>query len=209
MDYTDLKTNVQDICEQTFTDSQLDLFTQQVEQRIYNTVQFPDIRKTDTLATVAATATVTLPSDFLYMFSLAVVDGDDDYTYLVNKDQNFIREAYPAVATTGLPAYYAINEAYEITLGPTPDDAYDLVVSYGYYPESIVTAGTTWLGDNFDSALLNGVLLEAARFMKEEPDIIQNYEKMYLQSIALLKQLGDGKLRRDAYRSGQYREAVQ
>jgi hypothetical protein len=147
---------------------------------------------------------------------LAVIDPvSQDYTYLLNKDVNFIREAYPSAATTGLPKYYAIfgpqsAAATELSfiLGPTPNAFYSAELHYYFYPESLVTAGSTWLGDNFDSALLNGSLVEAIRFMKGEPDMVKLYQDMYLQSIALLKNLGDGKLRQDAYRSGQNRTQV-
>jgi hypothetical protein len=149
------------------------------------------------------------------VFSLAVIDGTGRYEYLLNKDVNFIRQAYPTPTSLGLPKYYAIfgpnsNDDTELTLllGPTPNAAYNVELHYFYYPESIVTAGQTWLGDNFDSALLNGSLIQALRFIKGEGDMIAMYDKLYLQSIALLKQLGDGKLRQDAYRSGQYRQSV-
>ena len=137
-----------------------------------------------------------------------MLDGDGVFTYLLNKDVNFIREAYPNPATTGVPVHYALFSDTSIILGPTPNSGYTMELHYGYYPESIVTASTTWLGDEFDSALLNGALIEAIRFMKGEPDIIANYEKLYLQSIGLLKNLGDGKLREDMYRSGQFKQAV-
>ena len=127
---------------------------------------------------------------------------------MINKDANFIREAYPTPTTTGVPAHYSLFSDSAIILGPTPDSGYTTELHYGYYPESIVTASTTWLGDEFDSALLNGALIEAARFMKTEADIIANYDKLYLHAIGLLKMLGDGKLREDTYRSGQYRQAV-
>jgi len=148
------------------------------------------------------------PSDFLYVYSVAVEDGSGNYIFLLNKDVNFIREAYPNASSTGLPKHYANFDDDFFIVGPTPDSTYTVELHYGYYPESIVTAGTTWLGDEFDSALLNGALVEAIRFMKGEPDIIQNYEKLYVQSIGLLKMLGDGKLREDTYRSGQYRMPV-
>ena len=149
------------------------------------------------------------PSDFLYSYSLAVIDELGDYLYLINKDVNFMREAYPKSSTAaGEPKYYAYFDNNSFIVGPTPDKAYGVELHYGYYPESIVTAGTTWLGDEFDSALLNGALVEAIRFMKGEADLVQQYQQLYVQALALLKQLGDGKLREDAYRSGQYRQAV-
>jgi hypothetical protein len=208
MNYTELKDNIQDICETTFTDAQLAMFTEQAEQKIYNAVQIPALRKNSTGNTTNGTQYLSTPSDFLYAYSLAVVDGDGDYQYLLNKDVNFIREAYPRSSSAGLPKHYAYFDDNTFLLGPTPDDSYTMELHYGYYPESIVTAGTTWLGDEFDSALLNGALIEAARFMKAEPDIISNYEKLYVQAIGLLKNLGDGKLREDAYRSGQFRVNV-
>ena len=208
MNYTDLKTNIEDICENSFTDDQLAMFTQQAEQKIYNTVQIPALRRNVTGTLTSGNKYLTSPSDFLYSYSIAVVDGGGAYHFLINKDVNFIREAYPTPSSTGLPKHYAYFDDNTFILGPTPDSSYAVELHYGYYPESIVTAGTTWLGDEFDSALLNGALMEAIRFMKGEPDIISNYEKMYLQSITLLKNLGDGKLREDTYRSGQFRSTV-
>ena len=208
MNYTELKTNIEDICENSFTADQLAMFTEQAEQKIYNTVQIPALRKNVTGTLTASNKYLSSPSDFLYSYSLAVVDGSGVYHYLLNKDVNFMREAYPNPTSEGLPKHYAFFDDNSFILGPTPDSAYTMELHYGYYPQSIVTAGTTWLGDEFDSALLNGALIEAIRFMKGEPDIIQNYEKMYLQSVTLLKGLGDGKLREDAYRSGQFRVPV-
>lgn len=208
MNYTELKTNIEDICETSFTDAQLAMFTEQAEQKIYNTVQIPALRRNVTSTFTSGNQYLATPSDFLYVYSVAVVDGDGDYHFLLNKDVNFIREAYPSSSGTGLPKHYANFDDDFFIVGPTPDSTYTVELHYGYYPESIVTAGTTWLGDEFDSALLNGALIEAARFMKAEPDIIQNYEKLYVQAIGLLKMLGDGKLREDTYRSGQYRMPV-
>jgi len=210
MNYTELKVNIQDICENEFTDDQLAMFTQQAEQKIYNTVQIPALRKNVTGTTTTGIAYLQIPSDFLYCYSLAIIDGSGDYHFLLNKDVNFIREAYPSngVAARALPAHYANFDDSSFVLGPTPDAAYAAELHYGYYPESIVTAGTTWLGDEFDSALLNGTLVEAIRFMKGEQDVVVMYEKLYLQAIGLLKNLGDGKLRQDAYRSGQVRLPV-
>ena len=208
MNYVELKVNVQDICEMTFTDEQLAMFTQQAEQKIYNTVQVPALRRNVTGTLTSGNKYLQTPEDFLYVYSIAVVDSSGAYHYLLNKDVNFLREAYPNPTDTGLPKHYAYFDDDTFIMGPTPDDGYTSELHYGYYPESIVTAGTTWLGDEFDSALLNGALLEAIRFMKGEPDMIATYEKMYLQAITLLKSLGDGKLREDAYRSGQFRVPV-
>ena len=208
MNYAELKTNIQDITENTFSDAQLAMFTEQAEQKIYNTVQIPALRRNQTGTLTAGNGYLTVPSDYLYTFSLAVIDGDGDYTYLLNKDVNFVREAYPTTASSGVPKHYANFNDEAFLLGPTPNAAYTVELHYGYYPESLVTAGTTWLGEEFDSALLNGALVEAIRFMKGEQDIVNMYNQMYVLSIGLLKNLGDGKLRADAYRSGQVRNPV-
>jgi hypothetical protein len=191
------------------------MFTQQSEQKIYNTVQLPNLRKNVTGVTASANKYLACPDDFLSPYSLAVISASGSYTFLLNKDVNFIREAYPNPTDTGTPAHYAIfgpqsSLPTELTfiLGPTPDAIYSVELHYYYYPESIVTAGTTWLGDNFDSALLNGALIEAIRFMKGEQDLIAVYKGMYDNALILLKQLGDGKDRQDAYRSGQTRVQV-
>jgi hypothetical protein len=207
MNYTSLKTNIQDICETTFTDDELALFTQQAEQKIYNSVQIPALRKNQTASLTSGNKYLTLPTDFLWSYSLAVVNSSD-YVYLLNKDVNFIREAYPNPATTGVPKHYAYFTDTSLIVGPTPNAAFDVEFHYGYYPESIVTASTSWLGDDFDSALLNGALVEAIRFMKGEPDMVTLYQQMYLESLTLLSALGDNKLRKDAYRSGQYKMEV-
>jgi len=219
MNYTELVANIADICENEFTADEYALFTEQAEQKIYNTVQLANLRKNVTGTLTVNNKYVSCPGDFLSTYSLAVIENygtaTETYTFLLNKDVNYIREAFPTPADTGLPTCYAIfgpqstavNELSFI-LGPTPDSAYKLELHYYYYPESIVTAGTTWLGDNFDSALLNGALIEAIRFMKGEPDLIQVYQGMYAQAMDLLKNLGDGKQRMDAYRDGQVRISV-
>jgi hypothetical protein len=208
MNYAELKTNIQDICEMTFTDEQLAMFTQQAEQKIYNTVQIPALRRNVTGTLTTGNTYLQTPEDFLYSYSLAVIDASGAYNFLLNKDVNFMREAYPNPTDTGLPKHYAYFDDDTFIVGPAPDSSYSSELHYGYYPESIVTANTTWLGDEFDSALLNGALIEAIRFMKGEPDLVAMYEKLYLQAITLLKGLGDGKLREDAYRSGQFRIPV-
>lgn len=209
MNYTELKANIQDICETSFTDVELALFTEQAEQGIYNTVQIPALRKNVTGTVTLNNVYLDVPSDFLWSYSLAVIDGDGNYSYLINKDVNFIREAYPKVTSTGIPKHYAYFNEDAFIVGPTPDSSYSVELHYGYYPESIVTAGTTWLGEEFDSALLNGALVEAIRFMKGEPDLVALYQNLYAQAMALLRNLGAGKLRADAYRSGQFRVAVE
>ena len=208
MNYTELKTNIQDICENTFTDAQLAMFTEQAEQKIYNTVQIPELRRNQTGNVTSGNKYLIYPTDMLYVFSIAVTDDDGNFQYLLDKDTNFIREAYPNPSSTGLPQHYAFFDDTAFILGPTPDSNYVVELHYGYYPESIVTAGTTWLGDEFDSALLNGALVEAIRFLKGEPDMVALYDNMYAQSIALLNNLGSGKMRQDAYRSGQVRRKV-
>jgi len=208
MNYTQLKADIQDICETSFTDDQLALFTEQSEQKIYNTVQIPALRKNVTGSLTTDNKYLDTPSDFLWSYSLAVVDGSGNYSYLINKDVNFIREAYPNATSTGIPVHYAYFNDDAFIVGPTPNSGYSVELHYGYYPESIVTAGTTWLGNEFDSALLNGALVEAIRFMKGEPDLVALYERLFLQAIGLLKNLGDGKLREDAFRSGQLRVPV-
>jgi hypothetical protein len=215
MNYSELVAAVQSYCENTFPTTDMNTMIRQAEQRIYNTVQIANLRKNVTGALTQNNKYLAAPSDFLSVYSIAVVDGSGAYSYLLNKDVNFIREAYPTPTSTGLPKHYAIfgpdsSDVKELTfiLGPTPNSSYTVELHYYYYPESIVTATNTWLGDNFDSALLNGVMVEAIRYMKGEPDLVALYDKMYMQSIALLKNLGDGKQRADAYRSGQVRVQV-
>jgi hypothetical protein len=215
MDYAELKQNIADICENTFTEDEYALFTQQAEQRIYNTVQLANLRKNVTGTLTSGNQYLQAPDDFLSTYSVAVIDAEGNYTFLLNKDVNFIRQAYPKATVTGLPKHYAIfgprsNDVNELSfiVGPTPNASYAVELHYYYYPESIVTAGNTWLGENFDSALLNGALVEAIRYMKGEADMVKLYQDMYLQSIALLKNLGDGKQRMDAYRDGQVRIQV-
>ena len=202
MNYTELKTNIQDICEQTFTDDQLAMFTQQAEQLIFSMVDLPAMRKNQTGNMSINNKYLTMPSDILYVYSLAVIDGTGNYHYLLNKDVSFMREAYPLPTATGLPVHYGIFGQTTFILGPTPDAAYQSEIHYAEYPASIVTAGTTWLGEEFDSALLNGALVQALRFQKGEPDTVALYEKMYVQAVALLRNLGSGRLETDTYRSG-------
>ncbi len=207
MNYTELKANVEDICEQTFTADQHAMFAQQAEQKIYNTVQLPALRKNQTGTLTSGNKYLTMPTNMLYVYSLAIISGSD-YIYLLDKDSNFIREAYPNPATTGIPKHYAIFDSDTFIVGPTPNASFSAELHFAYYPESIVTAGTTWLGTNFDSALLNGALVEAIRFQKGEADMVKLYTEQYIQALALLKNLGDGKLREDTYRSGQARREV-
>lgn len=188
---------------------QIDIFIEQAEQRVYNTVQLLDLRKNVTGNATSGNPYLTVPSDWLANFSLAVLDPDTGgYEYLLNKDVNYIREAFPYPATTGKPTHYAMFDQNSYILGPTPDDDYEMELHYFYYPTSIVTAGTSWLGDNFSSVLLYGSLLEAYTFMKGEQDIIAQYQKRYDEALALLKELGEGKNRQDMYRTPQARYPV-
>ena len=202
MNYTELKTNIQDICEHTFTNDQLAMFTQQAEQLIFTTVDLPAMRKNQTGNMSLNNKYLTMPSNILYVYSLAVIDGAGNYHYLLNKDVSFMREAYPIPTATGLPVHYGIFGKTTFILGPTPDAAYQSEIHFAEYPESIVTAGTTYLGTEFDSALLNGALVQAIRFQKGEGDMGQMDQKMYIDAMALLKNLGAGRLETDTYRSG-------
>jgi len=187
---------------------QINTFIQEAEQRIFNAVQLLDLRKNVTGNCTSGNKYLSVPSDWLANFSLAVIDSSGSYTYLLNKDVNFIRESYPNPSDTGLPYCYAFFDQNSYILGPTPDSSYQTELHYFYYPPSIVTAGTSWLGDNFDSVLLYGALLEAYTFMKGEQDVIAMYQKRYDEALALLKELGEGKNRQDMYRTPQVRYPV-
>jgi hypothetical protein len=215
MTYAELCTAIQDYVENTFSTTQLNLFIEQAEQRIYNSIQLPDLRKNVTGVISANNKYLQCPNDFLSAYSIAVIDADDNYTYLLNKDVNFIREAYPSPTSYGTPKYYAIfgprsDDVNELTfiLGPTPDVQYEAELHYFYYPPSIVDAGDTWLGENFDSALLYGSILEAYTFLKGDADIMTNYRQRYEEAMNLLNTLATGKDRGDAYRNGQARIPV-
>ena len=227
MNYAQLIAAIQGYSENTFpatagsfsSTDQLNTFIKQAEQRIYNSIQFPPIRKNVTGTTTTNNKYLSSPGDFLSVFSMAVIDPTTGaYDFLLNKDVNFIREAFPTPTSTGKPEYYAlfgptttnntppvITNEISFILGPTPNAAYDIELHYYFYPESIVTASTTWLGDNFDSVLLYASLLEAAAFMKSDLDTIKNYTERYNEALLLAKRLGDGLERSDAYRSGQFR----
>ena len=228
MTYTELVTAIQTYTENTFpsttladgtvvsSTTQINRFIEQAEQRIYNIVQFPSLRKNVTGSITSANKYLSAPTDFLATYSLAVIDASGNYEYLLNKDVNFIRQAYPNPTTdVGIPKYYAlfgptvntstITNELSFIVGPTPDTSYNVELHYYYYPESITTAGSTWLGDNFDTVLLYGSLIEAYTYMKGEADIVALYETRYKEALGLAKRLGDGLERSDAYRSGQYR----
>jgi hypothetical protein len=190
---------------------QIDTFIKQAEQRIYNSVQFPQFRKNQTGSMTTNNKYLATPSDFLAVYELAVTNPTtSEYEYLLNKDVSYIRAAYPNPATTGIPKYYALFDENTLVLGPTPAANYTVELHYFYYPESITAAasGQTWLGDNFDSTLLYGSLVEGYTFMKGEADVIAAYAKRYEEAMILAKRLGDGMERRDAYRSGQVRMSV-
>ena len=301
MNYSDLVTEVQDYCENTFPTVDMNAMIRKAEQNIYNTVQLASLRKNMTGSLTANNKYLSAPDDFLSVYSLAVIKTNGEYLYLLNKDVNFIREAYPGPTDTGLPKHYAIfgpNSAYtnelSFIIGPTPDVSYGVELHFYYLPESIVQAainqvtitnagtgysngayfnvplnggsgstatadivisggvitsvtisnrgcqysagntltvsntnvggtgsgfvltinsifnssGTTWLGDNFETAIFNGTMVEAIRYMKGDPDLVQFYQQQFTQSLALLKNLGDGKQRMDAYRDGQVRNPV-
>jgi hypothetical protein len=231
MNYTQLFNNIQSYTENNFPEftvsdgaietpkEQIDRFIEQAELRIYNTVQFPFLRKNMTGNIQSGNKYLKAPDDYLSTYSLAVIDASGNYEYLLNKDVNFIRQAYPNPTTdTGIPRYYAlfgpalagtsITTELAFILGPTPNTNYTAELHFYYYPESITTAGTSWLGDNFDTVLLYGSLVEAYTFMKGETDMLAVYDGKYKEALAQAKRLGDGMERQDAYRSGQYRQAV-
>jgi hypothetical protein len=211
MNYAELVAQIQDYTENTFTTTDINTFITQAEQRIYNTVQLPALRKNVTGALSSGNKYLAMPTDWLATFSLAVINSDNEYTYLLNKDVNFIRQSFPDTDSVfyGEPQYYAVFDASTFIVGPTPDANYSAELHYFYYPTSITVAGTSWLGNNFSSTLLYGSLLEAYTYMKGEADVMATYKARYDEAMLLLKQLGDGKDRQDAYRSGQVRYPVQ
>jgi hypothetical protein len=221
MNYAALVTAISTYTENTFPTTAMNTFITQAEQRIYNTIQFPSLRKNVTGTIGSSNKYLSCPDDFLATYSLAVYPaGGGDYTFLLNKDVNFIREAYPSATSTGTPKYYALfgpttsgappvpTTELSFIVGPTPDTNYGAELHYFYYPESITTALTSWLGDNFDSVLLYGSLVEAYTYMKGEQDIIGLYNDKYKEALALAKRLGDGMEKQDQYRSGSYRQQV-
>lgn len=190
------------------TKDQVDTFIRQAEQRIYNSVNLPVMRENVTGNCTSGNRFLATPTDWLSTFSLARINADGSYDYLLNKDVEFIRESFPIPATTGAPTHYAIFDENTFILGPTPDADYTMELLYYAYPASIVTSSTTWLGTNFDSVLLYGSLLEAYAFMKGEKDVNDNYVARYNEALAMLKQLGEGKDRQDTYRTTQARVQV-
>lgn len=217
MNYTELKAAVESYTQNEFSATDFATFTKQAEQRIYNYAQPSDLRKNVTGNFTSGNKYLSCPPDFLSVYSMAVINNGE-YTYLIDKDVNFIREVYPSTTTTGVPKYYAlfgptvasstITNELSFIVGPTPDSGYLVELHYNYYPQSIVTASTTWLGDNFDTVLFYGVLMEAYTYMKGEQDLLQLYDAKYKEAIALYKALADGKQRGDTYRDGQVKYPV-
>ena len=214
MTYNELVAEIQSYTQNYETDfvANIPTFVKQTETRVYNSVQIPALRKNVTGVTTNGNKYLSCPSDFLSVFSMAVIDGGN-YEYLLNKDVNFMRASYPSASDTGLPKYYAlfgptvanniITDELSFILAPTPNAAYSVELHYYYYPETIVTANRTWLGDNYDPVLLYGSLVEAYVFMKGEQDMMTYYEKKYQDALAQLNRLGTGLERGDAYRDGQ------
>jgi hypothetical protein len=219
MNYTELKQAVENYTQNPFTSTEFATFTKQAEQRIYNYAQPANLRKNVTGILTTGNKYLSCPPDFLSVYSIAIIK-DNEYIYLLDKDVNFLREVYPSAISTGVPKYYAlfgptvasstITDELSFIIAPTPDDAYEVELHYNYYPESIADAedGRTWLGDNFDSVLLYGVLVEAYTYMKGEADLMQLYDAKYKEAISLYKALADGKQRGDTYRDGQVKYPV-
>jgi hypothetical protein len=219
MNYATLGSTIQAYVENDFpttpgtggltSTEQIDTFIKQAEQRVYNSVQLLDLRKNVIGNTTASNKYLTVPVDWLANFSVAVIDPvTGEYEYMLNKDVNYIREAFPFPTTTGKPTHYAMFDQNSYILGPTPDAVYQVELHYFYYPPSIVVAGTSWLGDNFDSVLLYGSILEAYTFMKGEQDVMAQYQNRYGEALAMVKQFGEGKNRQDMYRTPQVRYPV-
>ena len=215
MNYSELVQAIEDYTENTETTfvSNVPTFVRQAEERIYRTVMIPELRKNVTANMTASSRFLARPSDFLSPFSLAVIDGDGNYTFLLDKDVNFIREAYPSISTTGLPKYYAefdgdeqsTNSPGHFILGPTPNASYNVELHYYFDPPSIVDSGTSWLGTNAEEVLLYGSLINAYIFMKGEQDVMAAYQQSYDNALRRLVNLGEGRLKRDSYRDGEPR----
>jgi hypothetical protein len=233
MNYSELFTQIQTYTENQFPDTfvqvttggsqtnvnavtQINTFIMQAEERIYNTVQIPSLRKNVTGSCTSGNKYLACPNDYLSTFSMAVIDPTTgEYEYLLNKDVNYIRAAYPSPTATGKPRYYALfgsrlNDPNELTfiLGPTPDLGYSAELHYFYYPTSIVVNGSSWLGDNYPPVLLYGSLVEAYTYMKGEADMLAAYQAKYNEALQQLNRLGTGLERGDAYRDGQAKIAV-
>ena len=209
MTYTELVALIQDYCENSETTfvANIPTFVRQAEQRIYRTVMLPEFRDTATLSVSAGTQYVARPADFLSVFSMAVISAAGQYTYLLDKDVNFLREAYPDPTNTGRPKYYAQYNGDDgasegnFILGPTPDADYQIELHYYRDPESIVTAGTSWLGTNADTALMYGAIVEAYTYVKGDADLMKTYLDRYNEAMAQLNMIG-ARSTRDDYRDG-------
>ena len=211
MNYATLATLIQQYCESTESSfvANIPTFVQLAEERIYNSVQIPAIRRNQIGTLTPNNKYLTMPADWLATFSLAVINPvTNAQEFLLDKDVNFIRQSYPDPDDTGVPKYYAIFDKNTFILGPTPDSNYQVEMHYYYYPESIVTAGTSWVGDNYETVLLYGSLREAYTYLKGEADMMQYYEQKYQEAMQQLTRIGDGLNRRDSYRSGQVRVPV-
>ena len=207
MNYTEITNAIKEYADNTETTfvNNIPNFVRQTEERIYRSILIPELRKNVTTSLTTSNRFLAKPTDFLAVFSIAVVDGSSNYSFLLPKDVNFIREAYPATATSGLPVYYSLFDGDNFLIAPTPDSTYTVQLHYYYDPPSIVTSSTSWLGDNAESTLLYGSLVEAATFMKGEADIVGFYKARYDEALDGLKKLADGRNKRDSYRNGEPR----
>jgi len=209
MTYAELVDLIQNYCENSETTfvASIPTFVRQAEQRIYRSVMLPEFRSNTTASIVENQQYIQRPSDFLSVFSLAVIDTTGKYTYLVDKDVNFIREAYPHPASSGRPKYYGIFDGDatgtegNLILGPSADTTYEVELHYYYDPESIVTSETSWLGTNASGALLYGAIVEAYTFLKGDADLMATYTSRYEEALAQLKTIG-ARSNRDDYRDG-------
>ena len=212
MNYGALVAAIKSYTESDFSEDNVNLFITQAEESIYNSVQIAYLRKNVTGAITINNKYLAVPDDWLDTYSLALIDGSGNYNYLINKDVNFIREAFPLPTATGTPEYYALFDDNAFILGPTPDAGYSAELHYYYYPTSITSgntdSNTTWIGDNYSTVLLYGSLLEANIFLKGEPDVMEGYQKRYDAALGALKQLSEYKNRNDSYRAGQARKAT-
>ena len=200
--YTQLKQAMQDYTESNETTfvANIDLMIKQAEDRILKTVQLPDFRKNVTGTTQINVQYLEVPSDFLAPFSLAC--DNSGYEYAIFKDVSTIRSMYPDNTYTGVPKYYGLFSDDYFILGPTPSAAFDAELHYFYRPESIVTAENSWLGDNAESVLLYGCLVEAYTFLKGDSDLLSIYAGRYGEALEKLNVLGKGYSMTDSYRSG-------
>lgn len=216
MNYAALVSAIQAYAENTESlfVSNIPLFVKEAELRIYNSVQIPVLRKNVTGTVTSSNPYLSCPNDFIAVYSLAAISALGTYSYLIDKDVSFVREAYPSPTDTGLPKYYAIFGSQltyptelSLILTPTPDANYSVELHYYYMPESIsiASSGTTWLGDNYDPVLLYGAMREAMIFMKGEADMVGYYEQKYQEALVQLKRFGDGLERGDSYRNNQTR----